>query len=61
MPSTEVDTRIRARIEQAAELVDQTDGLIVAAGAGKGVDFGLPDFCGAARFWEAYPALPSPR
>src|SRR5438445_5570872 len=42
---------------RAAELLQQADGLIVAAGAGMGVDSGLPDFRGNAGFWQAYPAL----
>lgn len=41
----------------AAELLLQADALIVAAGAGMGVDSGLPDFRGTAGFWNAYPAL----
>jgi NAD-dependent SIR2 family protein deacetylase len=44
-------------IEQAAELIAGADALIVAAGAGMGVDSGLPDFRGNAGFWRAYPAL----
>ena len=43
--------------DHAAELIRQADGLIVAAGAGMGVDSGLPDFRGDAGFWRAYPAL----
>jgi len=31
--------------------------LIVAAGAGLGVDSGLPDFRGKDGFWKAYSAL----
>ena len=31
--------------------------LLVAAGAGIGVDSGLPDFRGHEGFWNAYPAL----
>ncbi len=46
-----------ALLEQAAELIRQADGLVVAAGAGMGVDSGLPDFRGDAGFWRAYPAL----
>jgi NAD-dependent SIR2 family protein deacetylase len=42
---------------QAAALIAQADGLLVAAGAGMGVDSGLPDFRGAQGFWNAYPAL----
>lgn len=41
----------------AAELIEQSDGMIIAAGAGMGVDSGLPDFRGDAGFWQAYPAL----
>ena len=37
--------------------IHEADGLIVAAGAGMGVDSGLPDFRGSAGFWRAYPAL----
>ena len=44
-------------IERAAGLIDQADALIVAAGAGMGVDSGLPDFRGREGFWRAYPAL----
>lgn len=44
-------------IERAAELIEQADALIVAAGAGMGVDSGLPDFRGREGFWRAYPAL----
>lgn len=41
----------------AARWVAECDGLIVAAGAGMGVDSGLPDFRGTEGFWRAYPAL----
>lgn len=44
-------------IEQAAQLIDRADALVIAAGAGIGVDSGLPDFRGNAGFWKAYPAL----
>ena len=40
-----------------AELIDQADGLLITAGAGMGVDSGLPDFRGPQGFWGAYPAL----
>lgn len=46
-----------ASLEHAAELIEQADALIIAAGAGMGVDSGLPDFRGQKGFWEAYPAL----
>jgi NAD-dependent SIR2 family protein deacetylase len=41
----------------AARLLARADALLVAAGAGMGVDSGLPDFRGEAGFWRAYPAL----
>jgi NAD-dependent SIR2 family protein deacetylase len=44
-------------LQHAAELVEQADLLVIAAGAGMGVDSGLPDFCGREGFWNAYPAL----
>lgn len=43
--------------EESAALIAQADGLVVAAGAGMGVDSGLPDFRGREGFWRAYPAL----
>lgn len=45
------------KLENAANLISQADALIVAAGAGMGVDSGLPDFRGKEGFWKAYPAL----
>jgi NAD-dependent SIR2 family protein deacetylase len=41
----------------AAELISQADGLLITAGAGLGIDSGLPDFRGDNGFWNAYPAL----
>ena len=42
---------------EAAELISQADGLLITAGAGLGIDSGLPDFRGDNGFWNAYPAL----
>ena len=44
-------------IVHAADLISQADARVIAAGAGMGVDSGLPDFRGNAGFWKAYPAL----
>lgn len=41
----------------AARLLQQADGLMITAGAGMGVDSGLPDFRGDQGFWKAYPML----
>jgi NAD-dependent SIR2 family protein deacetylase len=42
--------------EQAARVVREAGALVVATGAGMGVDSGLPDFRGDHGFWQAYPA-----
>jgi NAD-dependent SIR2 family protein deacetylase len=44
-------------IKQAAEVIAQSDAIVILAGAGMGVDSGLPDFRGREGFWQAYPAL----
>ncbi|ANC44731.1 SIR2 family NAD-dependent protein deacylase [Pandoraea pnomenusa] len=44
-------------IRQAAAWIRDADGLLITAGAGMGVDSGLPDFRGTEGFWRAYPAL----
>ena len=44
-------------LQHAAKLIAEADGLLVTAGAGMGVDSGLPDFRGTEGFWRAYPAL----
>lgn len=36
-------------IEQAAALIAASDGILITAGAGMGVDSGLPDFRGTGR------------
>ncbi len=48
---------IQDRIAHAADLIRQTDAIVVGAGAGMGIDSGLPDFRGPNGFWRAYPAL----
>lgn len=48
---------LTAAVTRAAALIAEADALIVAAGAGIGVDSGLPDFRGPQGFWRAYPAL----
>jgi NAD-dependent SIR2 family protein deacetylase len=39
----------------AADAIHSADALLIAAGAGMGVDSGLPDFRGTEGFWNAYP------
>jgi NAD-dependent SIR2 family protein deacetylase len=43
-------------IAQTAEALRTARALVVTAGAGMGVDSGLPDFRGPEGFWNAYPA-----
>ena len=52
---------LQAACESAAELIAEADALIISAGAGMGVDSGLPDFRGNSGFWQAYPALAQAR
>lgn len=42
---------------RCAALIRNADALIIGAGAGMGVDSGLPDFRGPGGFWSVYPAL----
>jgi len=44
-------------LARAVALIEEPDGLLVAAGAGMGVDSGLPDFRGNSGFWRAYSPL----
>ena len=45
----------RSDLEEAARLIAEADALVIGAGAGMGVDSGLPDFRGDEGFWNAYP------
>lgn len=51
------DQELQIKIEKAARLIKDADAILVMAGAGMGVDSGLPDFRGDEGFWAAYPAL----
>jgi NAD-dependent SIR2 family protein deacetylase len=42
-------------VRRAAGAIAGADGIIIGAGAGMGVDSGLPDFRGREGFWRAYP------
>ena len=53
----DADTHLDSLAAEAAELVGGADAIVVAAGAGMGVDSGLPDFRGTEGFWKSYPAL----
>lgn len=42
-------------LRRAAALLADADAVVVTAGAGMGIDSGLPDFRGSEGFWRAYP------
>lgn len=44
-------------ISHIKDLIEQADAILITAGAGMGVDSGLPDFRGDEGFWRAYPPL----
>lgn len=46
---------LHERFRAAAEALRRAEVLVITAGAGMGVDSGLPDFRGDAGFWKAYP------
>ena len=54
---TAAEGEIDAKVKQAAEAIKAADALLITAGAGMGVESGLPDFRGAQGFWRAYPAV----
>ena len=46
-------------LKKAAMAIRKAKALYITAGAGMGVDSGLPDFRGPEGFWKAYPPLKS--
>ncbi len=50
------DDRNDRRSSRPRGPIAEADAIVVAAGAGMGVDSGLPDFRGPEGFWRAYPA-----
>lgn len=49
------EAEIQNAIKRAAEAVRGASAMLIGAGAGMGVDSGLPDFRGNEGFWKAYP------
>jgi len=45
------------QIEQAKQFIEEADAVLITAGAGMGVNSGLPDFRGNEGFWKAYPVI----
>jgi len=48
---------LELNILKAKEVIEKADAILITAGAGMGVDSGLPDFRGNEGFWRAYPPL----
>ncbi|MEO5339454.1 MAG: hypothetical protein H7837_02890 [Magnetococcus sp. MYC-9] len=57
MKPSEKERELQERVHKAASAIAGADALLVTAGAGMGVDSGLPDFRGNQGFWQAYPAI----
>jgi len=47
----------KEHLQKAAEAIKKSDAVLITAGAGLGVDSGLPDFRGDKGFWKAYPPI----
>jgi len=43
------------KLQKAKLILQKADAVFITAGAGMGVDSGLPDFRGVEGFWHAYP------
>jgi len=48
---------IQYNLQKAKQLLIEADAILITAGAGMGVDSGLPDFRGVEGFWNAYPKV----
>lgn len=46
-----------AKIRAIHKAIEEAESVIITAGAGMGIDSGLPDFRGKEGLWKAYPAL----
>jgi NAD-dependent SIR2 family protein deacetylase len=43
------------KLEEIKQIINEAEVVLITAGAGMGVDSGLPDFRGNEGFWNAYP------
>ena len=43
------------KLEEIKQIISESEAILITAGAGMGVDSGLPDFRGNEGFWNAYP------
>jgi len=48
---------LEIELKKASDAIKQADAIFITAGAGIGVDSGLPDFRGNEGFWKAYPPI----
>ncbi|SUO95326.1 SIR2 family NAD-dependent protein deacylase [Suttonella ornithocola] len=48
---------LNEKLALAASYIHQADALLITAGAGMGIDSGLPDYRGENGFWRAFPPL----
>jgi NAD-dependent SIR2 family protein deacetylase len=48
-------SELSSAVQSAVAAIQSADGLVIGAGAGMGVDSGMPDFRGTQGFWRAYP------
>ena len=46
---------ISSIIKEAAKAIKEADYIFITAGAGMGVDSGLPDYRGNEGFWNSFP------
>ncbi len=49
--------KIEENLQKAKQLLKSCDAFFITAGAGMGVDSGLPDFRGIEGFWNVYPKV----
>ncbi len=47
----------KEHIKEAKKILAEADAIFITAGAGMGVDSGLPDFRGVEGFWRTYPKV----
>ncbi len=50
-------SELKESIARAVDAISSAESILIGAGAGMGVDSGLPDFRGKEGFWEAYPVF----
>ena len=51
------DLLVQNKLAKAAHWISAAQSMVIAAGAGMGIDSGLPDYRGDEGFWRAHPAL----